>query len=115
LQQTPTFVRPGDEGHSRILMIRFLRMVAALGLTAVLLGAANGSVRDCSTASHTIDNCLWLRLHGSFGLPASRLLRAGALEMAGLAILAGLWFVFRYLWPQRPAEMPTAAPVRSSE
>lgn len=90
-------------------MIRWLRMISALVLAAALLEAANWAVRDCATGPNSADNCLWLRVRRWSGLPASKLLRAGVLEIAGLAILAGLWAVVRYLWPHRPAKVPMTA------
>jgi hypothetical protein len=87
-------------------MIRWLRMISALVLAAALLEAANWAVRDCATGPNSTENCLWLRVRTWFGLPASKLLRAGVLEIAGLAILVGLWGVVRYLWPRRPAKVP---------
>jgi hypothetical protein len=89
-------------------MIRWLRMISAVVLAGALLEAANWAVRDCTTGANSTDNCLWLRVRGWSGLPASKLLRAGVLETAGLAILAGLWAAFRYLWPHHPAKTPMA-------
>jgi hypothetical protein len=96
-------------------MMRWLRMVAALALAAVLLEGANWAVRDCPTGSNASDNCLWLRVRARFGLPASKLLRAGALEIAGLVILAGLWTVFRYVWPPRMEKAPVTSALQSHE
>jgi hypothetical protein len=85
----------------------------ALGLALVLLEAANWAVRDCSAGPNATENCLWLHVRGWSGLPASRLLRAGVLEVVGLAILAGLWLVFRYVWPRRHSK--THAPGAAAE
>lgn len=96
-------------------MIRWLRMISSLVLAAALLEAANWAVRDCATGPNSADNCLWLRVRAWFGLPASKLLRAGVLEIAGVAILVGLWGVVRYLWPRRPATVPTTGAGASPE
>ena len=90
-------------------MIRWLRMISALLLAAALLEAANWAVRDCATGPNSVDNCLWLRVRGWSGLPASKLLRAGVLETAGLAILAGLWAALRYVWPRHRTKTPMAS------
>ena len=77
----------------------WIRAVLAGALALVLLETANWAVRDCSTGPSTSENCLWLAVQRRFGLPANRLLRAGLLEVVGLAILAGLYLTFRCLWP----------------
>lgn len=82
-------------------MVRWLRIAAALVLWLALLEAANRAVRDCPTGSGAVENCLWIHVRQRLGLPASRLLRVGLLELVGLAILAGLFVVFRYVWPHR--------------
>jgi hypothetical protein len=56
-----------------------------------------------------MENCLWMHVRKWSGLPASKLLRAGALDTMGLLILAGLWVVFRYVWPRGPARSPVTA------
>ena len=73
-----------------------------------MLEAANWAVRDCSTGLGTAENCLWLQVRRSFGLPASKVLRAGVLEVTGLVILAGIYGAFRYVWPRRKEERPSA-------
>ena len=80
-------------------LIVWLRVVLAGALALALLEMANWAVRDCSTGPDASENCLWLGVRGRFGLPSSRLLRASLLEVVGLAILAGLYLTFRYLWP----------------
>jgi hypothetical protein len=81
-------------------LVVWLRAAAAAALALILLDAANWAVRDCSTGPGASENCLWLGLRRRFALPASKLLRAGVLEVVGLAILAGLYLTLRYLWPR---------------
>ena len=90
-------------------MIRWLRMIAACLLALALLEIANWAVRDCATGPNTADNCLWLRVRQRTGLPPSRILRAGVLEIVGLAILAGLWLIFRRIWPPQTGNHPAKA------
>lgn len=95
-------------------MIRWMRMIAACALAWALLDVANWAVRDCPTGPNSVDNCLWLRVQRLTGLPASKVLRAGVLEVVGLLILAGLWIVFRYLWPRRSAKPSESAAAAKS-
>ncbi len=81
-------------------MLRVLRILVGLLLTGLLLYAANLAVRDCTSGVQTYDNCLWLWLREKLGLPQSKLLRAGALEFVGLALLAGLYLTIRYVFPR---------------
>ena len=81
-------------------LITSLRMALAAGLALLLLEAASWAVRDCSTSPDASDNCLWLAVQRRFGLPPSRLLRTGILEAVGLLILAGIFLIFRCLWPR---------------
>jgi hypothetical protein len=90
-------------------MVRSGRIVAAIFLGGMLLATANWAVQDCSTGPSTMENCLWMHVRTWFGLPTSKLLRAGVLEAVGLVILAGLWAVFRYVWPRGPARNTVAA------
>ncbi len=80
-------------------MIKALRYVAGVLLTALLFYAADLAVRDCTSGLYTYDNCLsmWLREH--FGLPQGKLWRAAALEVVGLSLLAGLYLTIRYVFP----------------
>ncbi|HEV2175646.1 MAG TPA: hypothetical protein VGW33_00355 [Terriglobia bacterium] len=82
-------------------MLRVFRIVLSLLLTGVLLWAATRAVDDCATGPYSSENCLWLYLRGRLHLPPSRLLRSGALEATGLALLAGLYLNFRYVYPRR--------------
>lgn len=82
-------------------MLRALRIVVGSLLTGLLLHAAGLAVRDCSAGALTLDNCLWLWLRERLGLPASKLGRAVALEIVGLALLAGLYFTVRYVFPSK--------------
>jgi len=81
-------------------MLRTFRIVLSLLITGALLWAATRAVDDCATGPYSSENCLWLYLRQRFHLPPSRLLRSGALEAAGLALLAGLYLNFRYVYPR---------------
>lgn len=80
-------------------MLRALRILAGLLLSALLLYSATWAVRDCTAGPYSYDNCLWLWLRGQLGLPQNRLLRAAALELVGLALLAGLYLTVRHVFP----------------
>ncbi len=80
-------------------MLKALKIFAGLLLTAILLEAASWATRDCPSGRYTFDNCLWLWLCARLGLPASKLGRAMALELEGLALLAGLYLTIRYVFP----------------
>lgn len=97
-------------GEARIVarLIVWVRAAVAAALAFLLLEGANWAVRDCFTGPDSSENCVWLGVRQRFGLPPSKLLRAGVLEVVGLAILAGLYLTFRYLWPcdgRRPSRV----------
>lgn len=77
-----------------------MRRLAALAMAAALLAGGDFAVRDCPASPGAVDNCLWLGLRERLGLPASKLLRAGFLEVIGLAILASLLLTFSSVWPR---------------
>ncbi len=91
-------------------MMKVIRIIAGILLTGLLLHAANLAVRDCTAGLNSYDNCLWLRIRERLGFPPSKLLRAGALELVGLALLAGLYLTVRYVFPfrRKPGESRTA-------
>jgi hypothetical protein len=101
--------RDGGHGEAGIIprLTAWVRAALALFLAVALLEGANWAVRDCSTGPDASENCLWLGVRQRFGLPPSKLLRAGVLEVVGFAILAGLYLTFRYLWPRhgRPSRV----------
>jgi len=84
------------------MAIRWVRIISALVLAAVVLEGARWAVRDCPTGQDTFENCLWEGVRRRLGLYESKVLRAAVLEIAGLVILAGFWLVFRYVWPPNP-------------
>ena len=98
--RTNATIRHGESNTARQL-ISWARALLAVALAWILLQAANWAVRDCSTGPDASENCLWLGVRRRFGWPQSKLLRAGVLEAAGLAVLAGLYLTFRYIWPRR--------------
>jgi hypothetical protein len=80
-------------------MLKALRILAGSLLAALLLHAADLAVRDCTAGVLTLDNCLWLWLREKLGLRQSKLGRIVLLELVGLALLAGLYLTFRYVFP----------------
>lgn len=82
-------------------MLKTLRILAGTVLISLLLYASTLAVRDCSTGPYSSDNCLWLRVRERFGLRQSRMGRALALELVGLAILTGIILTVRYVFPRR--------------
>jgi len=65
----------------------------------LILFAASRAVRDCPAGPYVYDNCLWLWVREALHLPPSKLLRAATLEVAGLALLAGLYATIRFVFP----------------
>jgi hypothetical protein len=94
-------------GFGRTL-VKLLRIIAGLLLVGFLLRAATLATRDCTVGIYAYDICLWVWLREHLGLPASKVLRAGALELAGLAIAAGLYLTLRYVFPlwSKPSANP---------
>jgi hypothetical protein len=82
-------------------MMRTARILAALGIVALILAAANWAVRDCPVALLVFENCIWLDVRDALGLPQSKLLRALLLQGIGLALLAGIYFSWKYVYPRR--------------
>lgn len=81
-------------------MLKALRISAGVVLIVLLLYAATLAVRDCPTGPYSADNCLWQWLRGLLGLAQSRIGRAAALELVGLALLAALGLTIRYVFPK---------------
>ena len=81
-------------------MVKALRVIVGLAFVALLLHGATLAVRDCATGSYLSDNCLWLWVRERLGLPQSKILRAAALEVVGLALLAALYLTIRYVFPR---------------
>ena len=82
-------------------MVKGLRIVIGLLLTGLLLYGATWATRDCVAGLYSFDNCLWLSVRAHLGLPPSKILRAAALELVGLTLLAGLYLTVRYVLPIR--------------
>jgi hypothetical protein len=97
-----------------------LRIVAGVFLVALFLHAATLATRDCTVGLYVFDNCLWVWLYEHLGLPANRFLRACALELVGLSLLAGIYLTIRYVFPpwkavsSTPAEEPPSPSKNSS-
>jgi hypothetical protein len=78
---------------------KIVRFVAGCFLVGVILYTANLATRDCTVGLYVYENCLWNSFKEFLGLPASKFLRAGFLGLIGLALAAGLYFTFRYVFP----------------
>jgi hypothetical protein len=84
----------------RQILVRLFRIIAGLLLVGFLLHAATLTTRDCTVGIYAYDICLWVWLREFLGLPASKVLRAGVLELVGLMITAGLYVTVRYVFPR---------------
>ncbi len=82
-------------------MRKALRIIAGIVLVGLLLAAASLATRSCTADLFVYDSCLWIWVREQLGLPASKLLRAGFLEVVGLVILAGIYVTVRYVFPKR--------------
>ncbi len=82
-------------------MQKTLRISAGILLVGLLLAAAWLATRTCTADLFVYDSCLWIWVRQQLGLPASKLLRAGFLELVGLVILAGIYLTVRYVFPKR--------------
>jgi hypothetical protein len=80
-------------------MVKVLRVIVALALAGLILHVASLATRDCTVGLFAYENCWWLWVREQCGLPASKFLRAGFLELVGLALLAALILTFRYVFP----------------
>ena len=76
---------------------------------SLLFYAASLAVRECSTGVLATDNCLWLWLRHRLGLPPSRLGRSLALEIVGVALLAGLYLTIRYVFGKKQSASDSGA------
>jgi hypothetical protein len=85
-------------------MIKALRIIVGVSLLGLFLHLASLATRDCTIGVFLYDNCLWLWLRDRLGLPASKILRSGFLELVGLALLAGIYLTFRYVLPPWKAD-----------
>ena len=68
-------------------------------MAGFLLYLASRATQDCTIGMLSYDNCWWLWVREQCGLPASKLLRAGFLELVGLLLLGGLILTVRYVFP----------------
>jgi hypothetical protein len=80
-------------------MPKTLRITAGIVLVGLLLTAAWLATKDCTVGLYVYDDCLWVWFREQLGLPASKFLRAGFLELVGLGLLAGLYLTIRYVFP----------------
>ncbi len=94
----------------RATMPKTLRTIAGVILIGSLLAAAWLATRTCTADLFVYDSCLWIWARTELGLPASKFLRAAFLELVGLAILAGIYLTFRYVFPSRVNQSPPPAP-----
>ena len=78
---------------------RATRLFAGILLVCGILYLASLATRDCTVGLYVYDNCLWKRFRELLGLPASKFLRAGFLELIGLTLVAGLYVTLRYVFP----------------
>ena len=80
-------------------MLKALRIIFGTTLAASILHAATLATRDCTVGLYSYDNCLWVWAREQLGLPSSKFLRAGFLELIGLALAAGLYLTIRFVFP----------------
>jgi hypothetical protein len=85
------------------LMLKAARIILGITMVGLVLYAADLATRDCTLAPYVYDNCMWLRVRGYFGLPASRMLRMATLEFVGIALVSALYLSFKYVFPSRKA------------
>lgn len=88
-------------------VMKALRIIVGILVVGFLLHLATLATQDCTVGVYVYEICFWLRVREYLGLPASGLLRAGALEVVGLALAAGIYLTIRYVFP------PWRAPSRS--
>jgi hypothetical protein len=80
-------------------MPKVLRIAAGIFIVVSMLHAATLATRDCTVGLYAYDDCLWVWVREHLGLPSSKVLRAGFLELVGLALAAGLYLTIRYVFP----------------
>jgi hypothetical protein len=85
----------------RLRFLFIVRVVAGIASLAIILALASRAVRDCTVAPYVYENCLWIGVRDTLHLPQSKLLRAAALEIVGLSLLAGVYLVCRHVFPRR--------------
>ncbi|HXW13416.1 MAG TPA: hypothetical protein VEN79_02815 [Terriglobia bacterium] len=96
-------------------MQRALRIILGLAVVGLVLHLADLATRDCRIAPYVYDDCMWVGLRTRLGLPASRFLRMGVLECAGIGLALVLYLTFRYVFPFRKVTptAPDSAPLES--
>ncbi len=82
-------------------MVRTIRILATIALTALLLAVAQWAVRDCPVAPLVYENCIWLAARDWLHIPQNKFLRAVVLELVGLTLAAGLYLTWRWAFPHR--------------
>lgn len=93
-------------------LLKAVRILVGFSLIGLILYAASLATRDCTVGLYVFSPCLWVWVREHLGLPDSKLLRSGLLELVGLALAAGLYLTIRYVLPRRkkartaPGESP---------
>ena len=99
---------------NRQTVSRVLRILAGIPLTALILYAATLAAKDCTVGLYVFENCLWEWLREFLGLPPNKVLRAVVLELVGLALLAGLYLTYRFVFPPWKARAATPAELQQN-
>ena len=89
---------PQKPPHLRILLDA-LRIAAGIFMVGLFLYAASWTTRDCTVGLYVFDLCSWVWLREHLGLPASKLLRAMFLELAGVTLTLGIFLTVRCVFP----------------
>jgi hypothetical protein len=80
----------------------------AVLLCGMILWLAALATRDCALGPYLAANCLGLFVSHRLGLAFTPLLRSVVLEIAGLALVAGLYLTLRWVLP-RSSKKPSEA------
>ena len=102
-------------------MVKVFRIVAGVVLAGLILHLASLATQDCTIGLLAYDNCWWLWVREHCGLPASKFLRAGFLELVGLLLLGSLVLTIRYVFPpwgrgiRQLTDAPTGRTLREPE
>ncbi len=79
----------------------WVRRLAGVALFAAVAYGIDRAVRDCRVDLGIYENCSWMYVRETLGLPQSKVLRWGTLQCMGLGLLSVLWVGVRLLLSKR--------------
>ena len=79
----------------------WVQRLAGLALFALVAYGVDHAVRDCRLDLGIYENCSWMYVRETLGLPQSKILRWLTLQSMGLGLLSVFWVGIRLLLSKR--------------